>query len=153
MAESNQNKKKGFNPVLIVVIILILAVVVAVPTIIKKQVQKVMGGVGTPVDAETVQLGSLSQVVELSGIVQSEESKTYFAPVSAKIDNCDLKEGDLVKAGDLLAGFKINNIYFIIRFNSSCHEIIWLYITMKVKFAMDKLYPFNHLDTYGANSF
>ena len=110
MAESNQNKKKGFNPVLIVVIILILAVVVAVPTIIKKQVQKVMGGVGTPVDAETVQLGSLSQVVELSGIVQSEESKTYFAPVSAKIDNCDLKEGDLVKAGDLLTGFDTSDL-------------------------------------------
>lgn len=46
--------------------------------------------------------GSVLQTIEGSGAVKSEEVKTYFSPVSAKVASFDLKVGDIVQAGDLL---------------------------------------------------
>ena len=43
--------------------------------------------------------------MEASGTVVSEESKTYFSPVNAKVDKVDFKEGDTVKAGTELVAF------------------------------------------------
>ena len=105
MADNNQTKKKGVNPIVIVIIVAALVLFVVVTSLLKKQMSKLMGSVGTPVEVELAQSGSLTQVVELSGSVQSEETKTYFSPVSAKIGSCDLEAGDLVKAGDMLVTF------------------------------------------------
>lgn len=48
---------------------------------------------------------NVQQTVETSGTVVSEEQKTYFSPVNAKIDTADLKEGETVKAGTSLIEF------------------------------------------------
>ena len=48
---------------------------------------------------------NVQQTVETSGIVVSEEQKTYFSPVNAKIDVADVKEGEMVKAGTKLVEF------------------------------------------------
>lgn len=47
----------------------------------------------------------VQQTVETSGTVVSEEQKTYFSPVNAKVDTADLKEGETVKAGTSLVEF------------------------------------------------
>ena len=45
---------------------------------------------------------NVQQTVETSGTVVSEEQKTYFSPVNAKVDVADVKEGELnVKSGKL----------------------------------------------------
>ena len=49
--------------------------------------------------------GDVQQTVEASGTVASEEEKTYFSPVNAKVDSVDFKEGDIVKAGTKLVEF------------------------------------------------
>ena len=49
---------------------------------------------------------NVQQTVETSGIVVSEEQKTYFSPVNAKIDVADVKEGEMVKAGTKLVEFE-----------------------------------------------
>ena len=49
--------------------------------------------------------GDVQQTVEVSGTVASEEEKTYFSPVNAKVDSVDFKEGDIVKAGTKLIEF------------------------------------------------
>ena len=49
--------------------------------------------------------GNVQQTVETSGTVVSEEEKTYFSPVNAKVDSVSLKEGDTVKAGTKLVEF------------------------------------------------
>ena len=49
--------------------------------------------------------GDVQQTVEVSGTVASEEEKTYFSPVNAKVDSVDFKEGDIVKAGTKLVEF------------------------------------------------
>lgn len=48
---------------------------------------------------------NVQQTVETSGTVASEEQKTYFSPVNAKVDVADLKEGETVKAGTKLIEF------------------------------------------------
>lgn len=49
--------------------------------------------------------GNVQQTVETSGTVVSEEEKTYFSPVNAKVDSVSFKEGDTVKAGTKLVEF------------------------------------------------
>ena len=48
---------------------------------------------------------NVQQTVETSRIVVSEEQKTYFSPVNAKVDVADVKEGEMVKAGTKLVEF------------------------------------------------
>lgn len=48
---------------------------------------------------------NVQQTVETSGIVVSEEQKTYFSPVNTKVDVADVKEGEMVKAGTKLVEF------------------------------------------------
>ena len=48
---------------------------------------------------------NVQQTVETSEIVVSEEQKTYFSPVNAKVDVADVKEGEMVKAGTKLVEF------------------------------------------------
>ena len=47
-------------------------------------------------------LGTVQQVIDGSGTVQSEEVKTYFSPVAATVDSFSLKVGDTVEAGETL---------------------------------------------------
>ena len=110
MAENNQTKKKGFKPWVILLIVAAIAVPVILKTVVQKQMSKIMGNIGTPVDVEIAETGSLSQIVELSGSVQSEETKMYFAPVTAKIESCEFQAGDLVKAGDKLVTFDVSDL-------------------------------------------
>ena len=48
---------------------------------------------------------NVQQTVETSGTVVSEEQKTYFSPVNAKVGVADVKEGETVKAGTKLIEF------------------------------------------------
>ena len=48
---------------------------------------------------------NVQQTVETSGTVVSEEQKTYFSPVNAKVDVADVKEGETIKAGTKLIEF------------------------------------------------
>lgn len=54
------------------------------------------------VNVVAVTTGEVMQSIEGSGTVKSEEVKTYFSPVSATIDQFDLKVGDTVEAGEML---------------------------------------------------
>ena len=68
---------------------------------------KISSGEETVPQVEVVKAerGDVQQTVEASGTVVSEESKTYFSPVNAKVDKVDFKEGDTVKAGTELVAF------------------------------------------------
>ena len=60
---------------------------------------------GTPVTTVQVLKGDITQTVDTSGSVESEESKTYFAQVGATIGELHVKAGDSVKTGDLLLSY------------------------------------------------
>ena len=57
------------------------------------------------VEVVKAEIGDVQQTVEASGTVVSEESKTYFSPVNARVDKVDFKEGDIVKVGTELVAF------------------------------------------------
>lgn len=54
------------------------------------------------VSVRSAQIGNIEQTVDASGTVTTEESKTYFSPVSAKVSECKVQAGDAVAAGDVM---------------------------------------------------
>ena len=57
------------------------------------------------VPVEEVALGTIENVLSISGTVQSAESKTYFSDVTAPVAAVNFKVGDKVKAGDVLCEY------------------------------------------------
>ena len=51
----------------------------------------------TPVETTKVETGNIEQKVSLNGKVDADETKTYFAPVTADITGVSAKVGDEVK--------------------------------------------------------
>ncbi len=102
--------KKGFRFWWIPVVVLIILIPTIMATVLKDQIAKLTGKIGTAVTVEEATTGSLSQTVEISGTVQTEESKTYFAPVSAKVLSCDIKQGDIVKSGEKFVEFDVDDL-------------------------------------------
>ncbi len=54
------------------------------------------------VETQQVALGSIENILSVSGTVESAETKSYFSEVTAPIDELKVKVGDKVKKGDLL---------------------------------------------------
>ncbi len=65
----------------------------------------VTASAGTVVKTATAATGQLDCELELNGKVESLKEKTYFALIAGKIGTVNVKEGDLVKAGDLLVTY------------------------------------------------
>ncbi|MDE6312892.1 MAG: efflux RND transporter periplasmic adaptor subunit [Lachnospiraceae bacterium] len=53
----------------------------------------------------TVQLRDIEETIDTSGYVQSSYEKTYFSPVSAVIEECNVTAGTMVQEGQILATF------------------------------------------------
>ena len=88
-------KKKRRKRIIIGGIVAALLAVMVLPNLFAPDVLPV-------VTVAEASLGSVQQVVEGSGTVQSEEVKTYFSPVAATVDSFSLKVGDTVEAGETL---------------------------------------------------
>ncbi len=56
----------------------------------------------TIVQTQTVTLGSIENILSISGTVESAETKSYFSDVTAPIAELNVKVGDKVSVGDLL---------------------------------------------------
>ncbi|MBS6397591.1 MAG: efflux RND transporter periplasmic adaptor subunit [Clostridiales bacterium] len=54
------------------------------------------------VNVRAAETGTISQTVDTSGNVKTEERKTYFSPLSAKVSELSVAAGDAVAAGDVL---------------------------------------------------
>ena len=57
------------------------------------------------VPVEEASLGTIENVLSISGTVQSAESKTYFSEVTAPVSSVNVKVGDKVAAGDVLLSY------------------------------------------------
>lgn len=96
-------KKKGKKLIiLIIVIVLIVGGLWACSN---------MGGDAMNM-VETIkpEIGTVEELVSTSGVVASEEVKTYFAPVTGKISEVLVEAGDVVKAGDLLISYDMDEM-------------------------------------------
>lgn len=57
------------------------------------------------VETQEVALGSIENILSISGTVESAENKNYFTEVSAPLETVNVKVGDKVKAGDVLCTY------------------------------------------------
>ncbi len=95
---TKEQKKKRRNKILIGTVAIVVVAAVVLPKVFAPEVLPT-------VNVVQVTAGDVVQMIEGSGTVKSEEVKTYFSPVSATVENCQLKVGDLVETGDLLLTF------------------------------------------------
>lgn len=98
---SNKKTKKKFKKRYIVIGALVL--IIAVNTISGV----VAGSKPITVDVRTVTKGELSQTLDTSGTVESEEVKRYFAKTSGQIETLNVTLGATVKAGESLLTYDV----------------------------------------------
>ena len=69
-------------------------------------------GAGVPVETVTVEKGNISSSIETSGTVKSEITRTYFSNATTKsnIQDVNVELGDVVKAGDQLLTYNIEDM-------------------------------------------
>lgn len=65
---------------------------------------------GTQLQVVEVKQGDVQEVYNSKGTIESENTKTYYSPVTAPIAKCDAVVGKMVKAGDLLVTFDTANL-------------------------------------------
>ena len=90
-----EQKKKRKKRIIIGGIVAALLAVTVLPRLFAPEILPV-------VTVAEASLGTVQQVIDGSGTVQSEEVKTYFSPVAATVDSFSLKVGDTVEAGETL---------------------------------------------------
>ena len=98
-----KNRKKGKKLLLWLVIIALVVVGLWACT-------KSGGAEINMVETVTLETGRVEEVVSVNGIVESEEVKTYFAPVGGKLAQVNMEAGDVVKAGELLIAYDVEDL-------------------------------------------
>lgn len=97
-------KKKGKKIFLfIIVLVLIVAGFWACSKASGEQVMNM-------VEVVLPETGSVEDIVSVSGTVESEEVKTYFAPVTGELAKVSVEAGDVVKAGDMLITYNMEEM-------------------------------------------
>ncbi len=71
---------------------------------------KTEDSVGTPLNVVKAEKGTVKEVYNSTGTIESENTKTYYSPVTAPIKECRAVVGQAVKAGDLLVTFDTTNL-------------------------------------------
>ena len=62
--------------------------------------------------ATTVVRGDVETIVSTSGVVESEITQIYYAPMAAKVSELNVELGDAVKAGDMLLAYDTEDLEF-----------------------------------------
>lgn len=103
MKNKLMSKKKVI--VVVVVIVVILAVILGISSMASKG-----AGMGYPVTTTKVEKADVTSEIEVSGLVASEETKVYFAPVAGMLSSCQAIAGETVKKGDVLLTYDLEEI-------------------------------------------
>ena len=70
----------------------------------------VTASAGTAIKTATASTGQLDCELELNGKVESLNEKSYYSIIPGRIGNVHVKEGDLVKKGDILISYDMEEI-------------------------------------------
>ena len=62
------------------------------------------------VEVVAVSRGDVSQELDATGTVESQKKKTFFSPVNATIENMNVTAGDIVKKGEKLITFNLEDL-------------------------------------------
>lgn len=103
-AKKENGGKKSVKKAVIAVALVVVVLIVAIQAMTPKAV------ILPQVETYAVSRGDLEETLDTTGVVQTEQMKTYFSPVGAAIENCDVKLGEYVKRGQLLASFRLSDL-------------------------------------------
>lgn len=84
------------------VVVVILALII-VPKLFAPEILPV-------VKTEKATIGDIEQVLSTSGFVESEDTKTYYSDVNARITEFSLTKGSTIHAGDVLVSYDTNDL-------------------------------------------
>lgn len=99
-AEKKRRKKRVRN-------IILLAVLAAVILFFAISCSRGSSNVNIVTTVNPV-IGSVEEEISTSGVVESEESKVYFAAVSGRLADIYVEAGDVVQKGDLLVSYDMD---------------------------------------------
>ena len=92
------------------IIMIVIAIVIILAIVIGILVATSGGSVAYPVTTAKVIREDISSEIEVSGLVASEEMKTYFSPVTGMISSMNAVAGEEVKKGDILLTYDLEDM-------------------------------------------
>ncbi len=110
--KKNKSKNNKSSKKVLKIVVPIALVVVVLSVIIVRNIASAGEAMAQAMAVETmtVEKGDVTQTIETSGSVVSGQQKIFFSPVNATVETADLQVGDLVKAGDKLIAFNLDDL-------------------------------------------
>lgn len=105
--EASKPPRKKLPGWVIIPVVAVFAIIIVAASLLSKQGS---GSQNTSLQVSEVATGDVREVYNASGKVESENTKTYYSPVTAPITNCNAVIGNAVKSGDLLIAFDTKNL-------------------------------------------
>lgn len=99
--------KKKLPAWVIIPVIVVLGVIIFAASKLSAGSSKTQA---TALQVAEVTTGNIKEVYNASGKIESENTKTYYSPVTAPVSICNAAVGNTVKAGDLLVSFDTTNL-------------------------------------------
>lgn len=106
-AEAAKPPKKKLPAWIIIPVIAVLGIVIFAAS---KLTTGNSNNQATSLQVAEVTTGDIKEVYNASGKIESENTKTYYSPVTAPVAICNAVVGNSVKAGDLLVSFDTTNL-------------------------------------------
>ncbi|MBO6016069.1 MAG: efflux RND transporter periplasmic adaptor subunit [Lachnospiraceae bacterium] len=103
MTAVTKKKKRVKKRYILLAIVLVLIVISVINN-------KRAANLPVEVKISTIEYGDMTQTLDTSGIVESEEIKSYFAGTSAQIKELNVEAGSVVKAGDRLVEYNVEKL-------------------------------------------
>lgn len=101
-------KKKLPNWIILVVIGVIVAIAV-IGTLVSAKKGK-SSSAGTALAVTKVEKGDVTEVYNASGLIKSNQEKTFYSPVNAKVSTCIAKVGEEIKSGTKVISFDTTDL-------------------------------------------
>ena len=98
-------RKKIIKRIIVAVIVIAVAGTMAIRSAQSKNMVP-------QIPAVTVAKGDIETTVSTSGVVESEISRIYYAPMAAKVSELNVELGDAVRAGDTLLGYDTEDLEY-----------------------------------------
>lgn len=103
---ARSKKKPNLKIVIPIVVVVILLLIIGLSVLANQVASKT----GIPVSVKEVTKGTVEEVIDVSGMVASEESKTYFAETGAEIETIEVQVGDTIKANTNVVTFDVSDL-------------------------------------------
>ena len=105
--EAAATPKKKLPAWVIWPVIGVIVLIAVLATVFGGKGKKTASNELTVVEAST---GNIKEVYNANGTIESENTKTYYSPVTAPVSTCNAEVGKAVKKGELLIGFDTTNL-------------------------------------------